>query len=28
MQNFVEIGLEISVPQIRDFDVLQGVTSF
>jgi len=28
MQNFVAIGSGVSFPQIRDFDVLQGVTSF
>ena len=27
-QNFVAIGLRVSAPQIRDFDMLQGVTSF
>ena len=28
MQNFVAIGSGVSVPQIRDFAVLFGVTSF
>jgi len=28
MQNFVSIGLGVSAPQIRDFDVLRGWQSF
>jgi len=28
MQKFVAIGLRVSAPQIRDLNVLQGVTSF
>jgi len=28
IQNVIAIGLGVSAPQIRDFDVLEGVTSF